>query len=147
MHSSCFSINSPQKFINQSLSLSPKYLSLSVTKAVLVTMAITATQNDGVSFISDKISYDLVETDVEIITSGRRRIPAHSAILVRLFFPISFVTFNFSFDDRTFFGFFVFWCSFLFCLNLTHAGFCIAGTYKHHREAEENPRRIIKESH
>ncbi|CAA7034976.1 unnamed protein product [Microthlaspi erraticum] len=44
-------------------------------------MAITATQNDGVSFISDKTSYDLVETDVEIITSGRRRIPAHSAIL------------------------------------------------------------------
>uniref|UniRef100_A0A1J3IFP2 BTB/POZ and TAZ domain-containing protein 1 n=1 Tax=Noccaea caerulescens TaxID=107243 RepID=A0A1J3IFP2_NOCCA len=44
-------------------------------------MAITATQNDGVSLISDKISYDLVETDVEIITSGRRRIPAHSAIL------------------------------------------------------------------
>ncbi|KAJ0231314.1 BTB/POZ and TAZ domain-containing protein 1 [Hirschfeldia incana] len=45
-------------------------------------MAITGTENnDGVSLITDKISYDLVETDVEIITSGRRRIPAHSGVL------------------------------------------------------------------
>ncbi|AED97712.1 unnamed protein product [Arabidopsis thaliana] len=44
-------------------------------------MAITATQNDGVSLNANKISYDLVETDVEIITSGRRSIPAHSGIL------------------------------------------------------------------
>ncbi|KAF2597252.1 hypothetical protein F2Q68_00012507 [Brassica cretica] len=50
-------------------------------KAVLVTMAITATQNDGVSLSADEISYDLVETDVDIITSGRRRIPAHSGVL------------------------------------------------------------------
>ncbi|KAH0850389.1 hypothetical protein HID58_095546 [Brassica napus] len=50
-------------------------------RAVLVTMAITATQNDAVSFSADKISYDLVETDVDIITSGRRRIPAHSGVL------------------------------------------------------------------
>lgn len=54
-------------------------------KAVLVTMAITATQNDGVSLSADEISYDLVDTDVDIITSGRRRIPAHSGVLVRLF--------------------------------------------------------------
>lgn len=44
-------------------------------------MAITATENDGVSLTTDKISYDLVETDIEIITSGRRRIPAHSGVL------------------------------------------------------------------
>ncbi|CAN8251813.1 unnamed protein product [Cochlearia groenlandica] len=44
-------------------------------------MAITSTQNDAVSLIADKISYDLIETDVEIITSDRRRIPAHSKIL------------------------------------------------------------------
>ncbi|XP_010444196.1 PREDICTED: BTB/POZ and TAZ domain-containing protein 1 isoform X1 [Camelina sativa] len=45
-------------------------------------MAITATTNGGdVSLNADKVSYDLVETDVEIITSGRRRIPAHSGIL------------------------------------------------------------------
>ncbi|CAF1921631.1 BnaC02g42410D [Brassica napus] len=50
-------------------------------RAVLVTMAITATQNDAVSLSADKISYDLVETDVDIITSGRRRIPAHSGVL------------------------------------------------------------------
>jgi hypothetical protein len=35
-------------------------------------MAITATQNDGVSLNANKISYDLVETDVEIITSGHK---------------------------------------------------------------------------
>ncbi|KAJ0238228.1 BTB/POZ and TAZ domain-containing protein 1 [Hirschfeldia incana] len=44
-------------------------------------MAITAAQNDGVSLTADKVSYDLVETDVDIITSGRRRIPAHSGVL------------------------------------------------------------------
>ncbi|CAN6814241.1 unnamed protein product [Brassica oleracea] len=44
-------------------------------------MAITATENDGVSLTTDKISYDLVETDIEIITSGRRRIPAHSGVV------------------------------------------------------------------
>lgn len=42
-------------------------LSLSV---LIITMAITATKNDP---------------DIEIITSGRRRIPAHSGILVRIF--------------------------------------------------------------
>lgn len=45
-------------------------------------MAITATQNDGVSLTADNVSYELVETDVDIITSGRRRIPAHSGVLV-----------------------------------------------------------------
>ncbi|ESQ31593.1 hypothetical protein EUTSA_v10004447mg [Eutrema salsugineum] len=44
-------------------------------------MAVTATTNDGVSIVADKISYDVVERDVEIITSGRRRIPAHSGVL------------------------------------------------------------------
>ncbi|CAH8338430.1 unnamed protein product [Eruca vesicaria subsp. sativa] len=44
-------------------------------------MAITATQNDDVSLITDKIQYDLVEMDVDIITSGRRRIPTHSGVL------------------------------------------------------------------
>ncbi|KAL1203968.1 BTB/POZ and TAZ domain-containing protein 1 [Cardamine amara subsp. amara] len=45
-------------------------------------MAITATKNDSVLLNADNnVSYDLVETDVQIITSGRRRIPAHSGIL------------------------------------------------------------------
>ncbi|CAN8264554.1 unnamed protein product [Cochlearia groenlandica] len=39
-------------------------------------MAITATRNDDVSQIADKISYD-----VEIVTSNLRRIPAHSSVL------------------------------------------------------------------
>lgn len=60
-------------------------------------MAITATQNDGVSLNDDKISYDLAETDVEIITSGRRRIPAHSGILVSFFLFGSFLYIRWAF--------------------------------------------------
>ena len=102
-------------------------------------MAITATENDGVSLTTDKISYDLVETDIEIITSGRRRIPAHSGVLVKIiyFFGVSDLLFLF-----WYFG-----VNFWLCLNLKNAGCRVAGTSEHHREAEEKPRRIIEESH
>ncbi|CAH2064871.1 unnamed protein product [Thlaspi arvense] len=49
---------------------------------VLVAMAVTATtEDDGFSLITDKTSYNLTASDVDIVTSGNRRIPAHSGIL------------------------------------------------------------------
>ncbi|KAG5393052.1 hypothetical protein IGI04_023015 [Brassica rapa subsp. trilocularis] len=49
---------------------------------VLVAMAVTATsEDDGFSLITDKVSYNLTASDVTIVTSGNRRIPAHSGIL------------------------------------------------------------------
>ncbi|XP_010550708.1 PREDICTED: BTB/POZ and TAZ domain-containing protein 1-like [Tarenaya hassleriana] len=46
--------------------------------AVLITTAIAASAPDT----TGKIPRDLADPDVEIVTSGRRRIPAHSGILV-----------------------------------------------------------------
>ena len=101
-------------------------------------MAITATLNDGVSLNTDKISYDLVETDVEIITSGRRSIPAHSGILVSFFSSYFLCMIEY---------FFILVLIFFVCLKLLNAGFGLTGTDEHHREAEEDSRRIIEESY
>jgi hypothetical protein len=53
-------------------------------EAVLVAMSVPATtEDDGFSLITDKLSYNLTPTsDVEIVTSDNRRIPAHSGVLV-----------------------------------------------------------------
>ncbi|XP_020880370.1 BTB/POZ and TAZ domain-containing protein 2 [Arabidopsis lyrata subsp. lyrata] len=52
-------------------------------EAVLVAMSVPATtEDDGFSLITDKLSYNLTTTsDVEIVTSSNRRIPAHSGVL------------------------------------------------------------------
>ncbi|VVB04746.1 unnamed protein product [Arabis nemorensis] len=47
-----------------------------------VFIPITATiEDDGFSLITDKISHNLTTSDVEIVTTGNRRIPVHSGVL------------------------------------------------------------------
>lgn len=80
MYQSLSSSNDQNLHISRSSSSSLQNL----MEAVLVAMSVPATtEDDGFSLITDKLSYNLTTTsDVEIVTSNNRRIPAQSGVLV-----------------------------------------------------------------